>query len=99
MEDEEMRNGNYRVIAETPVLPAFLKKGERYSHIWTIENTGSTTWKNYYCECINGEALQYVKSELRIPFKSQVEPGERISLKVEFIAPPLEGACVLSGRL
>lgn len=91
VEDEEMRCSNYRVIEESPTLPAFLKTGERYAHIWTIENTGSTTWKNYYCECINGEPLQYVKSELQIPLKSQVKPGERISLKVEFSAPPLEG--------
>lgn len=93
VEDKEMKDSNYRVLEETPRIPALLKKGERYSHTWTIKNTGSTTWKNYYCECINGEPLQYVRSELRIPLKSQVEPGESISLQVEFIAPPLEG-CV-----
>ena len=57
----------------------------------TGENTGMTIWNEYYLECINGDNFSYVKKELCVPLKAHVMPGEKISVKVEFATPPIEG--------
>lgn len=50
-----------------------------------------TIWNEYYLECINGDNFSYVKKELCVPLKAHVMPGEKISVKVEFATPPIEG--------
>lgn len=90
-EEEENGNNNYQVIEEKPVVPATLLAGDSYVHSWTIENIGSMVWENYFCECINGEACGYSRKELRIPMKKKVQPGERVSIQIEFATPPIEG--------
>lgn len=82
---------NYRVVEEKPKIPSTLIAGEIYSHMWTLENTGTVVWKDYYCECINGESFGYTKKELSISLKENVRPGEKISIFVEFVTPPVEG--------
>lgn len=91
---EEKTSGgdNYKVLEETPAVPVTLVAGRVYSHSWIIQNTGTDTWKDYYCECINGECFRYTKNELRIPLKRRVEPGECITVNVEFVTPPVEGS-------
>lgn len=82
---------NYKILNEAPAIPATLVAGKLYSHEWTIQNTGTTVWRNYYLECINMESFRYAKSELRVPLKERIVPGEKISIKVEFVSPPVEG--------
>lgn len=90
-EEKYSDSGNYKVLEETPTVPATLVAGRIYSHSWIIQNTGTSTWKDYYCECINAECFRYTKNELRIPMKKRVEPGECITVNVEFATPPVEG--------
>ena len=94
-EDEKVskikKGGNYNVIEEIPRLPVTVISGNLYSHTWIIQNTGTTIWNEYYLECINGDSFSYTKRELCVPFKKRVMPGEKISVKVEFATPPIEG--------
>ena len=94
-EDEKVskikKGGNYNVIEEIPRLPVTVISGNLYSHTWIIQNTGTTIWNEYYLECINGDNFSYAKRELCVPFKKRVMPGEKISVKVEFATPPIEG--------
>ena len=94
-EDEKVskikKGGNYNVIEEIPRLPVTVILGNLYSHTWIIQNTGTTIWNEYYLECINGDNFSYAKRELCVPFKKRVMPGEKISVKVEFATPPIEG--------
>ena len=94
-EDEKVskvnKGGNYNVIEEIPPLPVTVISGNLYSHTWIIQNTGTTIWDEYYLECINGDSFSYAKRELCVPFKKRVMPGEKISVKVEFATPPIEG--------
>ena len=94
-EDEKVskikKGGNYNVIEEIPRLPVTAISGNLYSHTWIIQNTGTTIWNEYYLECINGDNFSYAKRELCVPFKKRVMPGEKISVKVEFATPPIEG--------
>lgn len=92
-------NNNYRVLEEKPAIPATLVAGEIYEHNWIVENTGSITWEDYYCECINGETWGYSRNELRISMKKKVEPGERVNLRIEFVTPPIEGSYRLIWRI
>lgn len=92
-------NNNYRILKEKPSVPATLMAGKIYEHNWTIENTGTVIWEDYYCECINGDTWGYAKNELRIPMKKKVEPGERISIQIEFVTPPIEGSYRLIWRI
>ena len=95
LEDEKVsrvkNGGNYKVIEEIPRHPVTSISGKLHSHTWIIENTGTTIWNEYYLECINGDNFSYAKRELCVPFKKRVMPGERISVKVEFATPPIEG--------
>ena len=95
LEDEKIsrvkNGGNYKVIEEIPRHPVTSISGKLHSHTWIIENTGTTIWNEYYLECINGDNFSYAKRELCVPFKKRVMPGERISVKVEFSTPPIEG--------
>ena len=94
-EDEKVskikKGGNYNVIEEIPRLPVTAISGNLYSHTWIIQNTGTTIWNEYYLECINGDNFSYAKKELCVPFKKRVMPGEKVSVKVEFATPPIEG--------
>lgn len=90
-EDKAIRGENYNVIEEIPRLSAPIIAGNLYSHTWIIQNTGMTIWNEYYLECINGDNFSYVKKELCVPLKAHVMPGEKISVKVEFATPPIEG--------
>lgn len=90
-EGEACNGDNYKILEESPAIPATLIAGKIYSHSWVIQNTGKVTWKDYYCECINGECFRYTKNELRVPLKKRVEPGECIAVNVEFVTPPVEG--------
>lgn len=92
-EFDSVENNNYRVLDEYPSIPETLIAGKMYSHVWTIQNTGFETWNDYYLECINVESFRYAKNELRIPLKERVLPGESISIKVEFVTPPVESVC------
>ena len=56
-------------------------------------------WEDYYCECINGDTWGYARNELRIPMKKKVEPGERVSIQIEFVTPPIEGSYRLIWRI
>ena len=61
-------------------------------HDWEEDITRPLTETvNGYLECINGDNFSYAKRELCVPFKKRVMPGERISVKVEFATPPIEG--------
>lgn len=91
--------GNYKILEEIPSIPATVVAGKLYSHVWIIQNTGETTWGEYYLECINMESFQYVKSELRVPLKERVVPGEKTSIKVEFATPPIEGVYCMIWRI
>lgn len=95
LEDEKIfkaeKGGNYNVIEEIPRHPVTSVSGSLYSHTWMIQNTGTTIWEEYYLECINGDNFSYAKRELCVPFKKRVMPGEKISVKVEFATPPIEG--------
>lgn len=90
---------NYRILEEKHAIPATLIAGKMYEYNWIIENTGSVTWENYYCECINGDVWGYSKSELRIPMKKKIEPGERVNIQIEFVTPPIEGNYKLVWRI
>lgn len=96
--DIDVRN-NYKVVEEKPKIPPMLIAGEMYSHMWTLENTGTVVWKNYYCECINGESFGYTKKELNISLKEIVCPGEKVSILTEFVTPPVEGTYRLIWRI
>lgn len=89
--EKEWQQDNYKILAESSVTPTMMEAGKVYSHLWLIENTGTSTWKDYYCECVNGECFRYTVNELRIPLKERVEPGEQVTLKIEFVTPPVEG--------
>lgn len=95
----EDENNNYRILKEKPSILATLMAGKIYEHNWTIENTGTVIWEDYYCECINGDTWGYAKNELRIPMKKKVEPGERINIQIEFVTPPIEGSYRLIWRI
>lgn len=90
---------SYRVLEEKPTLLSTHIAGEIHSHTWVIQNTGSVTWKNYYCECLNGEAFHYAANELRIPMGKIVKPGESISLQIDFVTPPVEGVFSLIWKI
>lgn len=90
---------NYKVTEEYPADMCILQAGDVHVHTWTIQNTGSITWENYYCESVNGMALQYTPRELRIPMKQSVVPGESVSLRIEFVTPPVEGIFTLVWRI
>lgn len=92
-------DNNYRVLKEVPDIPVTLEVGTLYTHTWLIENTGSVTWQDYGCECINGECFHYTKKELQIPLKKQVRPGDQVSVKAEFVLPPVEGVYRLVWRI
>lgn len=91
--DRSRECSNYKVLEEKPSIPETLIAGKMYSHVWTIQNTGTDTWNEYYLECINGESFRYSKNELRIPLKERVLPGESISIQIEFATPPVESVC------
>lgn len=95
----EKGKNNYQVLEEKPAIPATLITGKPYKHHWIIENTGTVTWEDYYCECINGEVWGYAKNELRIPMKKKIEPKERVSIQIEFVTPPIEGSYKLLWRI
>lgn len=95
---EEMLKSNYKVLEEIPSIPATVVAGKLYSHVWTIQNTGEDIWKEYYLESVNMESFRYAKSELRIMLKECVMPGEKITVKIELITPPVEGVCRLIWR-
>ncbi len=95
----EDENNNYRILEEKPAIPATLIAGKIYEHSWSIENTGTMVWEDYYCECINGDTWGYARNELRIPMKKKVEPGERVSIQIEFVTPPIEGSYRLIWRI
>lgn len=97
IEEEEI--GNYKILEEIPPIPATVVAGKLYSHIWIIQNTGETIWREYYLECINMGGFQYVKSELRVPLKERVVPGEKTSIKIEFATPPIEGVYCMVWRI
>lgn len=90
---------NYRILDETHRTPATIPAGKVCEYSWIIENTGSVTWENYYCECINGDVWGYHKKELRIPMKKRIEPGEYVSIHIEFVTPPIEGSYKLVWRI
>lgn len=91
-EEEKVIPGeNYTVLEEIPKIPVTIIAGNLYAHTWIIQNTGETIWNEYYLECINGDNFSYAKKELCIPFKTRVMPGEKISVKIEFATPPVEG--------
>ena len=95
----EDENNNYRILEEKPAIPATLIAGKIYEHSWSIENTGTMVWEDYYCERINGDTWGYARNELRIPMKKKVEPGERVSIQIEFVTPPIEGSYRLIWRI
>ena len=95
----EQGKNNYQILEERPAIPATLTAGKLYEHNWVIENTGTVTWEDYYCECINGDVWGYAKNELRIPMKKKIEPGERVSIQIEFVTPPIEGSYKLLWRI
>lgn len=97
--DWEETENNYKVLEESPAIPQTLIAGEGYSHTWLLQNTGSMVWKDYCCECMNGEAFRYAKSELQIPIKKIVKPGECVYVKIEFVTPPVEGVYRLVWRI
>lgn len=98
-DEEEDGENNYQVVEETPAVPATLLAGDTYVHSWIIENTGTVTWENYFCKCINGEACGYSRKELQIPMKKKIRPGERIGIQIEFVTPPIEGCYRLLWRI
>lgn len=91
LQKERLEKNNYRVLNEIPEIPATLEAGKIYTHAWTIQNTGTVVWKDYYCECINCESFHYTRNEMRIPMKRRIAPGEQISVMAEFVTPPTEG--------
>lgn len=95
----ENEENNYQVLEEKPAIPATLLAGKVYEHYWMIENTGTAIWEDYYCECINGDVCGYSRNELRIPMKKRIRPGERISIRTEFVTPPIEGSYRLVWRI
>lgn len=99
VKDKEWEDNNYKVLEEKPPIPVTVEVGTMYTHIWMIENTGTVTWTDYYCECINGDLAQYTKNELRIPLKKRIRPGEKISVKMEFVTPPIEGVYRLMWKI
>lgn len=90
---------NYQVLEEKPATPVTLTAGKLYEHSWTIENTGTVIWEDYYLECINADVWGYSKNELRIPMKKKIKPGERFSIRIEFVTPPIEGSYRLLWRI
>ncbi|HJD39878.1 MAG TPA: hypothetical protein H9913_07595 [Candidatus Blautia stercoripullorum] len=95
----EKEENNYQILEEKPTIPATLIAGKLYKHNWIIENTGTVTWEDYYCESINGDVWGYAKNELRIPMKKKVEPGECVGIQIEFVTPPIEGNYKLLWRI
>ncbi len=97
-DEGNIEKNNYKVLEEIPPIPATVVAGKLYSHVWHIQNTGEEIWKDFYLECINMESFHYAKSELRIMLKERIMPGEKITVKVEFVTPPVEGVYRLIWR-
>lgn len=95
----DQEENNYQILEENPSIPVTLVAGKPYEHQWTIENTGNVIWEDYYCECINGDVCGYARNELRIPMKKRIRPGERFSIRTEFVTPPIEGSYRLVWRI
>lgn len=98
-QDIKAEKNNYKILEETPEIPVTLPAGSVYTHVWTIQNTESETWEDYYCECINGECFYYTKKEMQIPLKSRVRPGETVCVTAEFVTAPTEGVYRLIWRI
>ena len=72
-------------IGQTPIDGAQMGVGDKFDMVWTVENTGSTTWtRRYSVRYFSGWAL----GERNIFYlQGDVAPGSQANLYVDMVAP------------
>lgn len=76
-----------------------VKVNQKLTKIWEIQNVGLVIWDNRYlqregpCE---GPGRLKSRGRVRIPY---TEPGQRVKIKVSFIAPSEPGSCYCEWKM
>ena len=63
--------------------------GERFTKVWRLSNTGSSTWSTNYRLAFVGGAQMGDTDEVPIP--TSVPPGSTVDVEVELVAPDTNG--------
>lgn len=80
-----------KMVMETVPDGTQINAGGSFAKTWVLENTGSCTWTpGFRLVFTGGEPINGL-SAVRIG--QTVEPGERVTLSVDFIAPAYTGSC------
>ena len=78
-----------RFVEETIPDGSEIPPGTTFTKTWTLENTGTCTWTTEYAVVhVEGPTMG---AETRIPLPNPVEPGQRVTISVDFTAPDAPG--------
>jgi hypothetical protein len=78
-----------KLISSTPVDGAYFAPKETFKKIWTIKNTGTTTWtKDFDLVYYSGTRMT---DKTVIPLTTSVKPGKSIDLAINLAAPKTPG--------
>jgi len=68
---------------------SLLTPGSEFSKVWRLKNIGTCTWDTDYTLVFSsGDRMQATRV---IPLEDTVHPGEKIDMKVDFVAPTEQG--------
>lgn len=67
-----------------------LKAGERFTKVWRIRNTGTTTWDAGYRLAFSGQSKLGGPDDVPLPVVP-VQPGQNIDVPVDLVAPSSAG--------
>lgn len=83
----------YALLGQSPADQAKIAPGVSFSMVWTVENTGTTTWTpEYTIAFFTGNRLGGgVTAETSYQFGEDVEPGDTINLTIPMVMPNEEG--------
>lgn len=83
---------NLSLVGFSPADGAKYNPGTDFDGVWTVKNTGTTTWgTDYYIRFKSGTDMG---KAVRFYLKSPVAPGETTDLVADLVAPPASGTYI-----
>jgi hypothetical protein len=80
---------NLSLVSFSPADGASFTPGAEFDAVWTVKNTGTTTWgTDYYVRFKSGVDMG---KAVRFYLKEPVAPGETANLIADLVAPPASG--------
>ncbi len=86
---EETCTNRMEFLNETVPDGSSFAAGTTFEKTWTLKNVGTCTWTaDYAAVFVNGEQMGAPAS---VPLSKEVAPGQKVTVRVTFTAPPTPG--------